>query len=49
VATERLKAKTFTINGEAVVREPDGLSRFDEFTDGKLLEPRSSTPRPDRA
>jgi len=30
-ATERIKAKTFTIDGEAVVLAPDGLSRFDEL------------------
>ena len=30
-AAARIKAKTFTIDGEAVVRGPDGLSRFDEL------------------
>jgi bifunctional non-homologous end joining protein LigD len=30
-AAERLKASTFTIDGEAVVVGPDGLSRFDEL------------------
>ncbi len=29
VAAERIKAKSFTIDGEAVVLGPDGLSRFD--------------------
>jgi hypothetical protein len=29
-AAERIKAKSFTIDGEAVVLGPDGLSRFDE-------------------
>jgi ATP-dependent DNA ligase len=28
---ERIKAKSFTIDGEAVVVGPDGLSRFDEL------------------
>ena len=28
-AAERIKAKSFTIDGEAVVLGPDGLSRFD--------------------
>jgi bifunctional non-homologous end joining protein LigD len=30
-AAERIKAKRFTIDGEAVVPGPDGLSRFDEL------------------
>ncbi len=30
-AAERIKAKSFTIDGEAVVVGPDGLSRFDEL------------------
>src|SRR5215813_1854267 len=30
-AAERTKAKSFTIDGEAVVLGPDGLSRFDEL------------------
>ena len=29
---ERIKANSFTINGEAVVLEPDGLSRFEELS-----------------
>jgi ATP dependent DNA ligase domain len=29
-AAERITAKSFTIDGEAVVRGPDGLSRFEE-------------------
>jgi bifunctional non-homologous end joining protein LigD len=31
VAAERIEAKSFTIDGEAVVLGPDGLSRFDEL------------------
>jgi ATP-dependent DNA ligase len=31
-AAERIKAKSFTIDGEAVVLGPDGLSRFDELS-----------------
>jgi hypothetical protein len=38
-AAELIKAKSFTIDGEAVVLGPDGLSRFD---------PRSSCSRPSR-
>ena len=30
-AAERIKAKSFTIDGEAVVLGPDGLSRFDDL------------------
>src|SRR5262249_13026449 len=30
-AAERIKAESFTIDGEAVVLGPDGLSRFDEL------------------
>jgi ATP-dependent DNA ligase len=30
-AAERIKAKSFTIDGEAVVVGPDGLSRFEEL------------------
>jgi bifunctional non-homologous end joining protein LigD len=30
-AAQRIKAKSFTIDGEAVVLGPDGLSRFDEL------------------
>jgi bifunctional non-homologous end joining protein LigD len=29
---KRIKANSFTIDGEAVVLEPDGLSRFDELS-----------------
>jgi ATP-dependent DNA ligase len=29
---ERIKAKSFTIDGEAVVLGPDGLSRFEELS-----------------
>jgi DNA ligase-1 len=31
-AAERIKAKSFTIDGEAVVLGPDGLSRFQELS-----------------
>ena len=31
-AAERIKAKSFTIDGEAVVPGPDGLSRFEELS-----------------
>ena len=31
VAAERIKAESFTIDGEAVVLGPDGLSRFEEL------------------
>jgi bifunctional non-homologous end joining protein LigD len=31
-AARRIKAKSFTIDGEAVVLGPDGLSRFEELT-----------------
>ena len=31
VATERIKAKSFTIDSEAVVVGPNGLSRFEEL------------------
>jgi ATP-dependent DNA ligase len=31
VAAQRIKAKSFTIDGEAVVLGLDGLSRFDEL------------------
>ena len=30
-AAERIKAKSFTIDGKEVVRGPDGLSRFDDL------------------
>ncbi len=30
-AAERIKAKSFTIDGEAIVVGPDGLSRFDDL------------------
>jgi len=30
-AAERIEAKSFTIKGEAMAREPDGLSRFAEL------------------
>jgi hypothetical protein len=31
-AAEQIKAKSFTIDGEAVALGPDGLSRFDELS-----------------
>jgi ATP-dependent DNA ligase len=31
-AAEMIKAKSFTIDGEAVVLGPDGLSRFEELS-----------------
>jgi bifunctional non-homologous end joining protein LigD len=31
-AAERIKAKSFTIDGEAIVLGPDGLSRFEELS-----------------
>jgi ATP-dependent DNA ligase len=31
-AAELIKAKSFTIDGEAVVVRPDGLSRFEELS-----------------
>jgi bifunctional non-homologous end joining protein LigD len=31
-AAEQIKAKNFTIDGEAVVLRPDGLSRFEELS-----------------
>jgi ATP-dependent DNA ligase len=31
-AAERIKANSFTIDGEAVVLGPDGLSRFEELS-----------------
>jgi bifunctional non-homologous end joining protein LigD len=44
VAAERIKAKSFTIDGEAVVVGPDGLSRFEDLRRGKLRIRRSSMP-----
>jgi bifunctional non-homologous end joining protein LigD len=40
---ERIKARSFTIDGEAVALGPDGLSRFEELTLVRPLEPRSSS------
>jgi ATP-dependent DNA ligase len=31
-AAERIKAKSFTIDGDAVVLGPDGLSRFEDLS-----------------
>ena len=31
-AARRIKAKSFTVDGEAVVLGPDGLSRFEELS-----------------
>jgi bifunctional non-homologous end joining protein LigD len=36
-AAEQLKADSFTIDGEAVVIGPDGLSRFDELRHGSSV------------
>jgi bifunctional non-homologous end joining protein LigD len=43
-AAESIKAKSFTIDGEAVVLGPDGLSRLRSCPAGRPLEPPSSTP-----
>jgi len=37
-AAERIKARTFTVDGEAVVVGPDGLSRFDEVRRRKAAQ-----------
>jgi bifunctional non-homologous end joining protein LigD len=36
-AAESIKAESFTIDGEAVVLGPDGLSRFDELSRREAL------------
>jgi ATP-dependent DNA ligase len=41
---ELIKAESFTIDGEAVVLGPDDLSRFDELSRVRPLEPRFSPP-----
>src|SRR5262245_7914742 len=43
-AAGRIRAKSFTIGGEAVVLGPDGLSRFDELRERMLRGMRSCTP-----
>jgi ATP-dependent DNA ligase len=43
-AAELIKAKSLTIDGEAVVLGPDGLSRSRSCLVGRALEPQSSTP-----
>jgi bifunctional non-homologous end joining protein LigD len=43
-AAELIKARSFTIDGEAVVVGRDGLSRFEASSRRRLLEPRSSMP-----
>jgi hypothetical protein len=44
-AAERIKSKSFTIDGEAVVLGPDGLSRFEELQRRTAVPtPRSSMP-----
>src|SRR5215831_17704642 len=43
-AAGRIRAESFTIDGEAVVLGPDGLSRFEELRRRRLRELRSSTP-----
>jgi ATP-dependent DNA ligase len=39
-----IKARSFAIDGEAVVLGPDGLSRFEECPAVRQPEPRYSTP-----
>jgi bifunctional non-homologous end joining protein LigD len=43
-AAARIKAKSFTIDGEAVVLGPDGLSRFEDLRQMRLRIRRSSMP-----
>jgi hypothetical protein len=43
-AAEQIKAKTFAIDGEAVVLGPDGWSRFEELRSREATHPRSSMP-----
>jgi bifunctional non-homologous end joining protein LigD len=43
-AAERIKAKSFTLDGEAVVLAPDGLSRFENCVDERPRIRRSSMP-----
>jgi ATP dependent DNA ligase domain len=38
-AAELIRAKSFTIDGEAVVLGPDGLSRFEELSRGEAARP----------
>jgi ATP dependent DNA ligase domain len=59
-AAVRIKAKSFTIDGEAVILGPDGLSRFDELpadwpatlnlkTVGRMVNPHCSIVDDDKA
>jgi ATP dependent DNA ligase domain len=48
-AAQRIKAKSFTIDGEVVVVGPDGLSRFDELRRRPQRVPRTLCIRFDRA
>jgi bifunctional non-homologous end joining protein LigD len=43
-AAARTKAKSFTIDGEAVVLRADGLSRFDDLRRGEAAHSASCTP-----
>jgi bifunctional non-homologous end joining protein LigD len=43
-AAERIKAKSFTIGGEAVVLGPDGLSRFEELRRREAAQTAIPTP-----
>jgi hypothetical protein len=43
-AARRIKANSFTIDGEAVGLGPDGLSRFEELSRRDAGEPRSFMP-----
>ena len=48
-AAELIKAKSFTIDGEAVVMGPDGLSRFEEAAHPAVLPRGIVSKRDDRA
>jgi bifunctional non-homologous end joining protein LigD len=48
-AAEQIKAKSFTIDGEAVVLGPDGLSRFEELSRREAADTAILCLRPDRA
>jgi ATP-dependent DNA ligase len=50
VAAQRIEVESFTIDGEAVVHGPDGLSRFEELRSREAAPRRDSLClRPDRA
>jgi bifunctional non-homologous end joining protein LigD len=49
VAAERIKAKSFTIDGEAVVVGPDGLWRFEELRRREAAHRDPLRIRPNRA